>query len=47
MPGCVTLTIVVLDKIAGAFGLSLLKVGMLTVSEDEFEDMVQRAGAVI
>lgn len=45
--GCANVTIVVLDKIAGALGLSLLEVGMLTVSEDEFEDVVQRAGAVI
>ena len=45
--GCANVTIVVLDKIVEALGLSLLEVGMLTVSEDEFEDMVQRAGAVI
>ena len=45
--GCANVTIVALDKIAGALGLSLLEVGMLTVSEDEFEDVVQRAGAVI
>ena len=45
--GCVNVTIVVLDKIAEVLGLSLLEIGMLTVSEDEFEDMVQRARAVI
>lgn len=45
--GCANVTIVVLDKIAGALGLSLLEIGMLTVPEDEFEDMVQRTGAVI
>ena len=45
--GCANVTVVVLDKIAEAFGLSLLEIGMLTVSEAEFEDMVQRAGAVI
>ena len=45
--GCANVTIVVLDKIAEVLGLSLLEIGMLTVSEDEFEDMVQRARAVI
>ena len=45
--GCANVTIVVLDKIAEALGLSLLEIGMLTVSEAEFEDMVQRARAVI
>ena len=43
--GCANVTIVVLDKIAEVLGLSLLEIGMLTVSEDEFEDMVQRARA--
>ena len=45
--GCANVTVVVLDKIAEVLGLSLLEIGMLTVSEDEFEDMVQRARAVI
>ena len=42
--GCANVTIVALDKITGALGLSLLEAGMLTVSEDEFEDVVQSAG---
>ena len=45
--GCANVTILVLDKIAEALGLSLLELGMLTVPEEEFDDMIRRAGTVI